>query len=42
MNMTSKSDATAICVVESGHEYENSDSRSIHVPDDFYETCAKF
>ena len=40
--MTSKSDATAICVVESDNEYENSDVGCIHVPDGFYETCAKF
>ena len=29
MNMTSKSDATAICVVESDNEYENSKSGCI-------------
>ena len=42
MNMTSKSDATAICVVESDNEYENSDVLCIRLPDGYYETCAKF
>ena len=42
MNMTSKSDATAICVVESDNEYENSDVGCIRLPDGYYETCAKF
>ena len=42
MNMTSKSDATEICVVESDNEYENSDVGCIRVPDGYYETCAKF
>ena len=42
MNMTSKSDATAICVVESDNEYENSNVGCIRLPDGYYETCAKF
>ena len=42
MNMTSKSDATAICVVESDNEYENSDVGCIRLLDGYYETCAKF
>ena len=42
MNVTSKSDATEICVVESDNEYENSDVGCIRVPDGYYETCAKF
>ena len=40
--MTSKSDATEICVVESDNEYENSDVLCIRLPDGYYETCAKF
>ena len=42
MNMTSKSDATAICVVESDNEYENSDVLCIRLPEGYYEMCAKF
>ena len=42
MNMTSKSDATAICVVESDNEYETSDVGCIRLLDGYYEMCAKF
>ena len=42
MNMTSKSDATAICVVESDNDYENSDSGCIQLSYGYYEACAKF
>ena len=41
MNMTSKSDATAICVVESDNEYENSKSGCIQLSYGYYEACAK-
>ena len=41
MNMTSKSDATAICVVESDNEYENSKSGCIKLSYGYYEACAK-
>ena len=41
MNMTSKSDATAICVVESDNEYENSKSGCIQLSYRYYEACAK-
>ena len=41
MNMTSKSDATAICVVESDNKYENSDSGCIRLPYEYFEACAK-
>ena len=41
VNMTSKSDATAICVVESDNEYENSKSGCIQLSYGYYEACAK-